>query len=321
MDCFLFNVTNWPLGSRKTNPFVKVSMGKIVINPAFTEEGSGGSNNKKIEVADDVMELAEDEQSDIEETKEDEASSEETTEPLDQETKEEVVEEEAESTEPTKIKIGEMEYSEEELQTIVARGSKIKEWEKKMPGFDIDKFMPDYTRKSQRLAELEKRTAPKEKKANDLKTLGIDEDQVKAFETVAEHLGFVRQTDLVKDSVDAQKEAFLSRHADYKAKTPVSDAKWESLMQEFNLYNWQGHPHRVEEFLEEAHRKVSATWQETDRGEKMKESITTKKAQVQQATGGGGKTASAPKKAEQPNAAAKYRAMGWSEEDIKDLLT
>src|SRR3990167_5661467 len=117
-------------------------MNKIVNNPSFTQEGS---EEEVIETpVEETEELETVEQSE-EETAEEETKTEEA--PLEEETTEEVVP-------PVLTKIGDREYTAEELQEIVAKGSKIKEWETKMPGFDVDKLMPDYTRKSQELARL-----------------------------------------------------------------------------------------------------------------------------------------------------------------------
>lgn len=225
---------------------------------------------------------------------------------------------------PSKVKIGEQEFSNEELEEIVNKGSKIKEWEKKMPGFNIDTFMPDYTVKSQRLSEYEKRFAPKEVKQNldELKELGVDEDQINAFQKVAKHLGFVSQTDLVQDSIEVQKESFIARHPEYAPGTPINDQKWTKLMEEFSLFNWQQHPEKVERLLEKAHEEVSKLWIETERGQKIKQAITTNQAKANAvATGGGGIGKGVSTQKSDNSILEKYRAMGWSESDIKEILT
>lgn len=230
----------------------------------------------------------------------------------------------AEPPQPSKIKIGETEYSEDELKTIVEKGQKIRDWETKMPGFNVDTFMPDYTRKSQRLAEYEKRLAVKPTPKADLKELGVDEEQVKVFEAVAKNLGYVSKHDLVQDSVEAQKDAFITRHPEYAPGTPVNDQRWADLMTEFSFYNWQSHPQMVEKFLEEAHNRVSPKWTEPKRGEEVKTAIVTKQAQANLVAAGGGtpKGATSPKATGNNSAlVAKYKAAGWSDDDIKELLT
>ena len=241
-----------------------------------------------------------------------------------EEVKEEGSEETAEETpeEPdkqsSKIKIGEQEFSEEELQAIITRGTKVKEWETKMPGFNLDTLMPDYTRKSQKLKALEK-SVPKAQEKIDLE--GIDQEQIQNIEKIARHLGFVRQADLVQDSVETQKNVFIASHPEYSPGLPENDAKWAQLMEQFSLYNWQLHPNKVEEMLEEAHAKVSQTWINTAKGEKTKEAIATKKAQANASTFGGGTSTKQTSAPSNQALAEKYRAAGWSEEDIKDVLS
>ncbi len=59
-----------------------------------------------------------------------------------------------EGTEPTKIKLGEEEYTQEDLQRLVGLGKIAVEAEDKY-NTKIDRVWPDYTKKSQRLVELE----------------------------------------------------------------------------------------------------------------------------------------------------------------------
>ena len=73
---------------------------------------------------------------------------------------EEEEEEEEESSEkapeaPTTIKVGEKEYSQDELDELVKLGSTAKEYEEKW-NRPIGDFYPDYTQKSQKLSEYEK---------------------------------------------------------------------------------------------------------------------------------------------------------------------
>ena len=245
----------------------------------------------------------------------------------------EVVETEEPVAEATKVKIGEAEYTPEELQAIVSKGTQVKKWEEKMPGFDIDKLMPDYTRKSQRLAQFEKRnTVPKaQADSKEMEELGIDEAQLRALEKAAKHLGFVRQTDLVQDSVEAQKETFIARHPEYKSDAVGGDIKWTQLMEKFSDFNvyqdqntktWYGKIDKVEEFLERAHAEVSGTWQAAAVNEKTKQAVVTKQAQVNLMATGGGAPRGAPQKTpSNTELIQKYRSAGWSEEDIKEILT
>ena len=220
------------------------------------------------------------------------------------------------------VKIGEVEYTPEELQAIVAKGNKVKEWETKMPGYDLDKLYPEFTKRSQRLAQYEKAN-PVVDAQKELDELGIEPEQAKAFEKIAKSLGFIRQNDLVDRSVESQKESFLANHPEYLPKSVGGDEKWLKLMSEFNVYNWQANPQRVEELLEKTHEAVSKTWVESQRGNKVQENIATKKAQANAASMGGasGGTGSTKPKAPVSDLANRYRMMGWAEEDIKEILT
>lgn len=293
-------------------------MGKVVNNPSFTTEDSVQGGNQKIEVDNEVAELV-NEQSDEGKTEEiQETKSEEKVE----ETQIEEQEEKVEENQPAKIKIGEKEFDSTELETLVQKGTKIAEWEKKMPGFDVDKLMPDYTRKSQELARIKKSVPPPKEEEINLEELGVDNEQVKVFEKIAQKLGFVKQGDMVKNSVETQKELFIESHPEYKPGSADSDTKWNTLMSEFSLYNWQIHPEKVTDLLERAHQEVSKGWKEVARGEKTQENIATQKAKASVASLGGGKGKSIqPKSSSNSELAEKYRAMGWTEEDIKEILT
>jgi len=56
---------------------------------------------------------------------------------------------------PSSVKVGEKEYTQDELSQLVGLGESAREYETKW-NRKIGEFYPDYTRKSQRLAELEK---------------------------------------------------------------------------------------------------------------------------------------------------------------------
>ena len=93
-------------------------------------------------------------------------------------------------------------------------------------------------------------------------------------------------------------------------------------MAEFSLYNWQAHPDKVSDLLEKSHREVSKAWVEADRGNKTQANITTQKAKAAMASLGGGKGAPAaqPKTTDNSALAERYRAAGWSNEDINEIL-
>src|SRR3990167_5283549 len=145
-------------------------MNKIVNNPSFTDNGTapdGQQPDLNDETGlDEKVEQPEGEQKPSAEG--------------DSTVPETIIDEPAEDE---KVVIGDNEFTKKEIAEIIEKGQKVRGWETKMPGFDIDKLMPDYTKKSQRLAAYEKRSVQvkegvtKEK----LKELGIEDDQVSLF--------------------------------------------------------------------------------------------------------------------------------------------
>ena len=263
-------------------------MGKIVIGEGFSPEG-------------EEVEVKEDQSTETEEVKESEEQSEEGS-----------AETEEKAEEPQKINIGDKEFT-----GIIEKGGKVQEWETKMPGFNLDTLMPDYTKKSQKLAQYEKHPAPK---AEEVDLSDVDADELDKFDRIAKHRGFIKQSDIVQDSVEVQKNTFIASHPEYKQGIPANDAKWEQLMEQFALYNWQAFPHKVEDMLEKAHSEVSKTWNEDAKNQKTKESVTTKQAIVDAVAkgGSGSQKTAAPK--DNSALADRYRALGWAEEDIKEIL-
>ncbi len=272
-------------------------MGKVVINEEFSKEG-------------EEVELDKEEQSTEEET--------ETGEKSEEQSEEGSAETEDKAEEPQKIKIGDKEFTEEELKGVIEKGGKVQEWETKMPGFNLDTLMPDYTKKSQKLAQYEKHPAPK---AEEVDLSDVDADELEKFDRIAKHRGFVKQSDIVQDSVEVQKNTFIASHPEYKQGIPANDAKWEQLMEQFSLYNWQAFPHKVEDMLEKAHSEVSQGWETTKHNEKTKETVITKKALADATATSGGNAQKQKTQTSNTALADKYRASGWSEEDIAEILT
>ena len=276
-------------------------MNKIVNNPSFTDEGTA------TEQLEEKIELQEEQST--------EENKEENTE--EQENKEGSEEETQKTEEPQKVKIGDKEFTAEELSGIVEKGTKVKEWETKMPGFNLDTLMPDYTKKSQRLAAMERQSF----KAEPQDLSDVDADEVQKFEKIAKHFGYVRQTDLAQSTVESQKEAFLSQHPEYNPGNTINDAKWSQLMEQFSVYNWQAFPHKVGDLLEKAHVEVSKSWNETKVNERTKETIVTKKAVADATAISGGNAQKQSNQSSNTALADKYRVLGWTEEDIKEILT
>src|SRR3990167_7154945 len=75
-------------------------------------------------------------------------------------------EDDKKSEEETKVKVGEKEYSQEELNSLVNLGETAKEYETKW-NRKISEFYPDYTQKSQKLSDYEKKEAERARIADE----------------------------------------------------------------------------------------------------------------------------------------------------------
>jgi hypothetical protein len=60
---------------------------------------------------------------------------------------------------PDNVKIGDEEIPADQLADLVKKGKMVKEWESQKPGYSLDSLYPEFTRKSQELAELKRRQA------------------------------------------------------------------------------------------------------------------------------------------------------------------
>ena len=87
-------------------------------------------------------------------------------------------------TESQSIKIGEKEYTQEELSKIVGLGETAQEYETKW-NRPIKEFYPDYTQKSQRLADLERKEAERQQVAEEMKKKEDEERQKEVDERAA----------------------------------------------------------------------------------------------------------------------------------------
>lgn len=228
------------------------------------------------------------------------------------------------STEPTeeKFTFGDNEYTQSEIAELLAKGKAAKEWETKVPGNDIAKLQADYTKKAQKLAEYEKQFAPPVEQNSD--EVDLPPDQIDLFKKVAKKLGFVQREDLVKGSVEAQKDAFLAEHPEYLPQNDPNNEKWGALLASFNEFNWQANPQRVADFLERSHAQVASKWQEPARGADMKRMILQKKSVENLAQLGGGAAANIPHTKSTKLTEKNIQILkngGWSEADINELLT
>ena len=84
---------------------------------------------------------------------------------------------EEENKEVEKVKVGEKEYTQDELNNLVNLGQTAKEYETKW-NRKISEFYPDYTQKSQKLSELEKKEAERARIADEqLKREQVEKDK------------------------------------------------------------------------------------------------------------------------------------------------
>ena len=89
-----------------------------------------------------------------------------------------MTDEETKVEEPTTVKVGEKQYTQEELGQLVGLGETAREYETKW-NRPISQFYPDYTQKSQKLADLERADADRTKQAEEQKQREL-EDKAKA---------------------------------------------------------------------------------------------------------------------------------------------
>lgn len=94
-----------------------------------------------------------------------------------------------------KIKLGEKEYTQEELQNLVGIAEQTQEIETKY-NTKMDKVYPAFTKTSQEKAELERRIKDMEEKAKIPSNL--DEDQVKQAREAARKIGIVTKDDFAQ---------------------------------------------------------------------------------------------------------------------------
>src|SRR3990167_10420238 len=113
---------------------------------------------------------------------------------------------------PTTVKVGDREYSQEELNKVVGLGNTALEYEEKW-NRPIGDFYPDYTQKSQKLAAYEKaEKARQEAEVAKKQEQGIDLSPEERRETVlreAKSYGIVTQDDF--DTAVTEKVANMLR--------------------------------------------------------------------------------------------------------------
>lgn len=207
-----------------------------------------------------------------------------------------------------------------ELQSLVEKGRRVQAWETKMPGFDVDKIVPEFTRRSQALKALERVVMSKQETTDS----PLPPEEMQVLEQALQRLGVPTRADLSKSAQETQKEEFLAAHPEYLPENDPGDRNWSRLMAAFNEYNWQAHPTRTYEFLARAHESVDNGPLSPTRGERVQKAIQRRAASAGLATVGGGASApSAPAKAQARGFTdaqrEAYRRGGWSDAEIAEL--
>lgn len=113
---------------------------------------------------------------------------------------EENVEETSEEVAPSKIKVGEVEYDQAELESLVGLGKLGREMEEKW-NTKIDKVYPEYTKSQNKNKELEEKLA--EKAQASVESGATEGDALKEAQEAARKLGIVLQDDFKKGFRDA----------------------------------------------------------------------------------------------------------------------
>lgn len=130
------------------------------------------------------------------------------------------------TTTDEKIKVGEKEYSQDELNNIVNLGETAHEFETKW-NRKIDQFYPDYTQKSQRLAELERQEADRAKAELDRKAqegnLSPEEERRLALDK-AKEWGFVTRDDFETEVNKTVLNTLAAKEIISTAQTVISGA-------------------------------------------------------------------------------------------------
>lgn len=281
-------------------------MGKIKNNPEFMQEEGGMAQKAEVLIDEELVREAQ--------TPE---PAEESAEPAEEAKAESAQEAPVESVQETPAEEPQLAP---DLQALVEKGRRVQEWESKMPGFDVDQLVPEFTRRSQALKALERAYAQQESVKSE-EPLPPEEMQV--LEKALQRLGVPTRADITKSAQETQKDEFLARHPEYLPENDPGDKKWNQLLNAFNEYNWQGHPTKTYEFLERSHLAVTDGPLSPIRGARVQQAIQRKAATTEMASVGGGNAAPTASKAPLKGFTAvqreAYRRGGWTDAEIAEL--
>lgn len=125
---------------------------------------------------------------------------------------------------PQGVKVGEQEYTSDQLTELVNKGKTVKEWEQSKPGYNLDSLYADYTRKSQKLAELERNQGEPESGSESVLAPGEQEMLNKVVNPIIEQ-AFQKERD------QQALNLFKKSHPEYQ-----ESSNWTRFIGFFNSY-------------------------------------------------------------------------------------
>ena len=195
-----------------------------------------------------------------------------------------------------------------------------------------DDLLPEFTKRSQVLAEIKKKEGEGEKveTKQDLDAItkelaekeGWSEDEIKAsaklITKLLPSLGYVPREEQekrnYKKEMQRQIDSFVEKNPEFNKKNDPDDKKWNTLMEEFNDYKLPSDPALIGKRLEKA---KTIVFGEKENGENK---AMVRVIKNKNASAGCGGSSNREISKDNKELADKYRKLGWSEEDIKDVL-
>lgn len=217
--------------------------------------------------------------------------------------------------ESKKVKIGDSEYDPDQLTDFLDKAKKY------------DDLLPEFTRRSQRLSQYEKKIdgEKKEKIVVD-ENVPIDQETEKVLDNWAKKKGYVSKDEFLKTQYDNEKDfqvkTFIEGHPEYNMDNDPENLKWNRIVNEINsFYRMPENPKDIGKLLGRVHGGLYGDKQkEKDlEGQALAKIQKTKMATL----GGAGKESfkntSVAKVQLTESQKDVYRKGGWSEEEIKEL--
>lgn len=201
----------------------------------------------------------------------------------------------------------EEELDEATRKEIMDLGKYFWEYQKERPGFDVKELHKEFTRKSMKLAETERKLELYEKSEPQTNVeedplTDIAEGDVKLIERVLRAKGYVKRDEvepLKAQSRQTQEQTiintFIAEHPEYSDAQDPEGARWNALMAEFKLFDktTRENPEKTLDLLKRAHRIVTPPAQQ--RAETIKQIAEQKRNRLgQQSSEGSSGKAPAP---------------------------